>query len=85
MLQGLVNKAFDVKLRSVKFENRLLRDTEGVTSSPRPIKRMVEAMLDKQDFIAPAATIVKKETERAVDVESRREDRCRKFIKAAYK
>lgn len=41
-------------------------------------------MLDNQNFIAPVVTIVKRVTEKTVDVESKREDRRRKFIEAAY-
>lgn len=41
-------------------------------------------MLDNQDFIAPVTTILKKETKKAVGVELKREDRCRKFVEAAY-
>lgn len=41
-------------------------------------------MLDNPDFIAPVAASVKKETEKAVDAHSRKEDRRRRIFDAAY-
>lgn len=41
-------------------------------------------MLDIQDFNAPVATILKKETEKAVEVKYKREERQFKISKAAY-
>lgn len=84
MLQGLVNKTIDEKFNSVEFENGLLPKIEDVTSSQRPETRMTEAMLDKQDFIAPVIKVFMKETEKALDVESKREDQRSRFVEAAY-
>lgn len=72
MLQGLLNKTPDEKLNFAGFENRLLRKIEEATPSRRKVKKMTEAMLDNQDFIAPVATIVKEETKKRVDVKSER-------------
>lgn len=41
-------------------------------------------MLENQNFIALVPAIVKKATEQAMYVESETEDRCRKFVEAAY-
>lgn len=45
---------------------------------------MTKAMLDNQYFIAPVATIVNKETEKAVKVKSKREYLRWIFVAAAY-
>lgn len=84
MPQGLVRKAIAYKLRSVELQNRLLRRIENVTSSPRNLTRTTEAMLENKGFITPVATIDMRETEKAVDVDWKKEDRHRKFVKAAY-
>lgn len=41
-------------------------------------------MLHKQQFIAPVGTIVKKQTEKIADDESKREERRQKFVDASY-
>lgn len=55
-------------------ENRLLRKNENVTFSSRCMKRITKAILDNHDFIASVATIVKKDTEKALDIKSKRKD-----------
>lgn len=52
--------------------------------SPWHVTRVTETMLDNQNPIAPVAKIVDKETEKAEEVDSKRVDRCRKFVVAAY-
>lgn len=75
MIQGLINKAVDDKLRSVEFEKRLLHSIEDVTLSPRHLTKMMRAMLHNQDFIVSATTIVKMETEQAIDGVSKKRER----------
>lgn len=41
-------------------------------------------MLDDKGFLAPVSMMVKKETKRAVDIESERENRHRKFVDVPY-
>lgn len=78
MLWGLFNKAIDQKLRFVKFENRLLLGIENVAPSTGHVAKLTEAVLDNQDFIAPVPQTVEKETEKALEIESRQEDqRCK--------
>lgn len=84
MLQGFVNKAIGEKLRSGEFENRLTRLNEQMTSSPGHVTRMTETMLNSRDFTAQVAAVVKKETEKAVNVEWKREIRHCKFFASAY-
>lgn len=52
--------------------------------SRRQIKKVTQARLDHQDFIAAVGTIVKKETKKAVDAELEKKDRCQKFVEIAY-
>lgn len=84
MLQGLVNKAIDKKVRSIELENYLACKVENLTSWPRYGTKTTEKMLDNQDFIAPLAAVVKKETKKGVDVEAKREDRRWKAIEVVY-
>lgn len=72
-LQGLVNKAMEDDLGPVEFENGLFRGVGEVTSSPQYSMRIREDLLYNQDFIALVETIVKHETEKAVEVHSKRE------------
>lgn len=46
--------------------------------------KITEAMLDNQDLAAPVATVLEKETEKAVDVELKRTCLRHKFVKAGY-
>lgn len=69
IIQGIVNKAVDDKVRSVEFKNLLIRIIEDVPSSPHHVMKMTGAMLENQNFVASLATIVKKETEKAGDIE----------------
>lgn len=46
--------------------------------------RMKKAMLDYQEFIVPVATIVKKESEKTIDDEAKKEIRGKNFVEAAY-
>lgn len=75
MLQGLVNKALDKKLNFVEIERYLLCKVEEAATSRWQVKKVEQAMLEDKDFIAPAAAIVKKESKKAVDARSEREDR----------
>lgn len=84
LLQCLFNKTLDERLDSVEFEDGLLRKFEEATLSRRQLKKMPEAMLNNQDFIAPGATIVEKDAKKAMDVESEKKDRHRKFVGTAY-
>lgn len=84
MLRGLVNKETGDKLGSFLLENRVLLIIKDATLSPQQLIKVTEAMSDNQDLIASAVTIVSKKTEKALDVSPRREDRRRKFFKAAY-
>lgn len=84
MLQRLVDKVVHEKLRFMEFEIRLPLTTEVVNSSRQHLTKMMGAMLHDQDFMVPGATIVKKESEKPVDVEWKTEDRRRKFIEVAY-
>lgn len=68
MLYSFVNKAIDIKFRSIESKNRLARKIEDLTSSPQNVVRMTEATFDNQSFIAPIAKIVKKETGKAVEI-----------------
>lgn len=79
-LQGLVNKVIDEKRGSVEFEKCLLLKFKDVTSSLGHVTKMTEKMLGNEGFIAPVLTIVRKETEKAVDVKSKGVDRRRKFV-----
>lgn len=62
--------------------NHLLHKIRDVTSSPRHVTKMTEVMLVDQDFMTRMAAMVKKETEKSTDVESKREDRRRKLVEA---
>lgn len=84
MLKGLVNNMLGEELNSVRFKDRLLRKIEEVTSSCRQAKKMTEAMLDDQGFVAPLATNVKRETRKAGDAGSEGEDRCRNVFVVTY-
>lgn len=48
---------------------------EETARSRRHVKKILEAIFDSQEVIAPVARIAKNETKKAVDVESKREDR----------
>lgn len=74
MLQRLATKAIDEKLRLVEFGDRLFRKIDGVTSSPRFVMRMTETILDCQNFILSVTAFVRKKSEIAVDVESKKRD-----------
>lgn len=45
---------------------------------------MMNAMQDEQVSNVPVAIFLKKEAEKAVDVDLRRKAQCRKFLDAAY-
>lgn len=72
LLQDLVNKGIDDNLRSAEYENRFLQIIEDVKSPSRHLMMMTEAMLDDQDLTALAATNVKKKTEKAVHLKTKR-------------
>lgn len=64
MLQDIVNKVTDDKLRLVEFESRLLRKIGDATSIPRHVKSMTGAMSDNQNFIGPAGDDYREERSR---------------------
>lgn len=71
------------KLNSVEFENQLFRKIGEAESSRRQVKNRTEIILDYQNFIALVANIFTKESNKAVDIESDREERRQKLIEAA--
>lgn len=64
MLQGLFNWMLDKKLNSIEFDGHLLRKIEEATRSLRQMKKATLAMFEKEDIIAPVATLVNKKLER---------------------
>lgn len=68
MFQGFVTNTLDEKLNIVELGDHSLRKTEKEEPSRRQAKKMMEAMLDNQDFIATGVTIVKTDTKKTVDV-----------------
>lgn len=81
---GLVNKTLHEKQNSVHSEDFLLWKIEEATPSCWQVKKMTEAMLDDQEFIAPVAKIAKKETKEDVNAGTERKDWHRKFLEVAY-
>lgn len=63
MLQGLIKKAFDERLKSVRFETSRLKNLGEAPTSPRNVAKILEAPLENQGFLAPRAMIVKKNQE----------------------
>lgn len=69
ILQCSFNKMIDEEWRLVECDERFFRRIEDVILSTRDLRRMMEAMLVKQEIIAPLTNIVMKETEQSVKVE----------------
>lgn len=84
MLQVLVNKTLEEMLDSDEFKNLLLWKVKEATPSHRQLKKLPEAKLDDQDFLAPVETIVRKKTKKAKDTRSERKVRRRKVVKVGY-
>lgn len=84
-LHSLVDKTLNKKLNSFDFENRLLRKIEKATPPCREAKKVTQATLEDQYFIAQVATFIKRETKKAVDNRSEREDQRRKFVEIPYR
>lgn len=74
MLQGSINKMIDAELKYVEFGSHHFRKNSRRNKSPSDVTKITKAVLDNQDGIASVATILKKETEKAVDAESKGED-----------
>lgn len=73
ILQDLVKETNDVTLISFEVENRLPRKIRDVISLQSQLTRMTEAILDNHDFFGTVRTTVKKKTEKAGHVQSKRE------------
>lgn len=62
LLQGVVNKTFDNKLNSIKFEDSPLRKFQEATTSRWQVKKVTGAMLKDHKLTAPVETVAKEET-----------------------
>lgn len=65
MLQGLVKEAIEDKLKSVRYENGIIRIIKDFTYSPLYEPKMTKEMLENEKFITSDTTIVKIETRTA--------------------
>lgn len=70
--QSLVNKMIDKTSHFVKLESRGLQEAENVSLLSQLVTKMTEATLVSKDFLKPMAVTVKNETQKAVDVISKR-------------
>lgn len=82
MLQGLLNKEIDEKLKSVTFEDYLLRKIEEETVSRQQVKKLTEAMLHNRAFITPVATISRSEARRLWLSNRRRKTDARNLLRS---
>lgn len=48
---------------------------EEMTPSRKKVNKLTQAILEEEDFIAPMATIVKNETQKALNARSEQENR----------
>lgn len=83
MPRSLLDKAVDDKVRLVKLETPLLRRMKDVTLSLPQLATVTWAMLDSQDLVALVTTI-KKNTESAMSIESKRGERRPNLVVAVY-
>lgn len=72
LLQGLVNRTLSEKRNAIIFQDCPLQKIKEGTPSHRQVKKLTEAVLDNQDFVAPGAIIVRNETKKAIDVKLKR-------------
>lgn len=84
MLRTVKNNLTDRKWNPIGFENRFSHKIMDIALPPRYVKRMTKVWWDDQNFVAPVVAISRKETEKAMDVESKREDGCQKIMDAAF-
>lgn len=84
ILQGLVNKAVHMNLKSVNLENRVVHTIENVVSSLWLVTGKTETIWNNLYFSAPVGTVVKKETNKVVEVWSKGEKQHCKFLEATY-
>lgn len=68
MLRDLVNKTDDEKLNSVKLKTLLVWKIEEGTTSHRHMTKMMEVMLNSENYIVPVAMAFNKETEKTRDI-----------------
>lgn len=71
-------------MNSIEFEDGLLQKMEGATPPRMHVKKLTDATLVDQCFIALVAAIVRKETKKALNVELKKEDRRQKLVETAY-
>lgn len=72
MAQKLFGKELDEKIHWNELQNRIVRRSQTVTSAPREETGLTKVTFDDQSFLVCVPRIVKKETEKAVDIYSKR-------------